>query len=156
VRNHTLRLYAAAATLLAFFVLWTAIAAKPWATAKQPTADPRLATLAAREHRLRAESAAVKRLVAHRWQVYERRLRARRHQIAAAERRHAQQVAAAQLAAQRIAAARAFASRTVAAAAPAVSAPAASAGPSPAPRVVTLPPRVQIVALPPVTSSSSS
>jgi hypothetical protein len=151
VRNHTVRLYAAAATLLAFFVLWTSIAAKPWATAKRPAADPRLVALAAREHRLRAESAAVKRLVAHRWKVYERRLRARRGKIAAAERRHAQQVAAAQLAAQRIAAARAVASRTVAAAAPAV-----SAGPSPAPRVVTLPPRVQVVSLPPVTSSSSS
>jgi hypothetical protein len=151
VRNHTVRLYAAAAALLAFFVLWTTVAAKPWATAKQPAADPRLVVLAAREHRLRAETTAVKRLVAHRWKVYERRLRARRREIAAAERRHAQQVAAAQLAAQRIAAAQAVASRTLAAAAPA-----GSPGPSPASRVVILPPRVQVVSLPPVTSSSSS
>jgi hypothetical protein len=155
LRNHTVRLYVAAATLLAFFVLWTSIAAKPWATAKRPAADPRLVALTVREHRLRAEALAVKRVVAHRWKLYERRLRARQGAIAAAEQRHSQQVAAAQLAAQRIAAARSVASRTVAVSSVS-SAPAASSSSTPVQRVVTLPPRVQIVTLPPVTSSTSS
>ena len=39
--EHIARLYAACLTLALFFVVWAAIAAHPWAEAKQPT-DPRL------------------------------------------------------------------------------------------------------------------
>jgi hypothetical protein len=154
MRKRTLRLSAAAAATLAFVVLWSSIAAKPWATTKRPAQDPRLLALTAREHRLRAEAIAVKRLVARRWHVYERRLRVRRRQVAAARRRHAEQLAAARAAARRIAAAQAAASSVSYAPAPA--APPAAAAPAAAPRIVTLPPRVQVVTLPPVTSSSSS
>lgn len=154
MRNHTLRLYAAAATLLAFFVLWTSIAAKPWATTKKAAPDPRLLALTAREHRLRKEAATVQRLVAKRWKTYERRLAARRRAIAAAQRRHDAQVEAARLAAQRLAAAQAAASVSVSYAPSSSGSSSASA--AAAPRVVTLPPRVQVVTLPPVTSSSSS
>ncbi len=79
--SHAARLYALAAAVLVFFVSWAAIAARPWASpaAKQ---DPRIAALAAREQRLRAESIAVKRILDRRWAAYRSAL-ARRRQAAA-------------------------------------------------------------------------
>jgi hypothetical protein len=146
MRGHTVRLYAAAATLLAFFVLWATIAARPWAPARA-RADPRILALAARERVLRREALQVRHLVAKRWHVYERRLRAREHVIALARHRHAEQLAAAHAAAARIAA------QPTAYSAPP---PGASATPAPATQVVTLPPPVRVVTLPAVTATSSS
>jgi hypothetical protein len=150
MRNHTVRLYVTAATVLAFFVLWTTVAAHPWSAPARPAADPRLLALAARDAHLRHEAAQVKQLVAHRWQVYERRLRERQRQIARAGQQHERQLAAARAAASQIAAQQAA---SYSAAAPSYSAPASAA---PAQRVVTLPPQVKIVQLAPVTSTSSS
>jgi hypothetical protein len=90
--SHVGRLYALAAALLVFFVIWASIAAQPWAGAT--SADPRVAALTAREQRLRQESIAVRRLVQHRWAVYRVQLRARQAQIAAAHRAQAAAVAA--------------------------------------------------------------
>jgi hypothetical protein len=61
--NHTARLYAAAIALLAFFVLWAAIAAHPWRTA---AADPRLMSLRQREQILQREATLVRQIVAQR------------------------------------------------------------------------------------------
>jgi hypothetical protein len=60
------RLYVFAVTLLVFFVLWAAVAARPWATTTR--ADPRVAALAAREQRIHLESVLVRRLRAQRAQ----------------------------------------------------------------------------------------
>jgi hypothetical protein len=61
--SHTGRLYAAAAGLLTFFVLWAGIAAHPWHTA---TADPRLTALAQRQRLLRREAVLVQTIVQQR------------------------------------------------------------------------------------------
>jgi hypothetical protein len=79
--SHVARLYAGAVGIVVFFVAWAAIAAHPWTTAKA-TPDPRLAALTAREHRLRAESVALKRVLAKRWAAYRIALAARRQAIA--------------------------------------------------------------------------
>lgn len=90
--NHTGRLYALALALLVFFMTWAAVAAQPWATSSAQ-ADPRLRAIAARERQVRAESAAVGRLVKRRWALYRKELKRRQGQIAAAK--HAQLIAAA-------------------------------------------------------------
>jgi len=51
--SHAGRFYALAAAVVAFFLAWAVVAAHPWSTVKAAP-DPRLAALAAREHRLRA------------------------------------------------------------------------------------------------------
>ncbi len=80
--SHVSRLYALALALVLFFLTWTVVAARPWATT---SADPRLAALAAREQRVRRESIAVQRIVRHRWAVYRVRLHQRQAQIATAK-----------------------------------------------------------------------
>lgn len=157
MRNHTIRLYLATATLLVFLLLWTTVAVRPWSAPAKRTADPRLVALAARQRQLQREAATVKGLLARRWAVYRRELRGREREIAAARRQHARRVEAARAAAARIAAAEAALASRRTAAAPAASptTPAPLAAPA-APTVVTLPPQVQVVTLPPVTSSSSS
>jgi hypothetical protein len=82
--SHVGRLYAAAGALLAFFVLWAAIAAHPWAAA--PTTDPRLVALAQRERHLRADAALVQTVVDRRFAEYRAALDRRRSEIAAAKR----------------------------------------------------------------------
>jgi hypothetical protein len=77
----------------------------------------------------------VEKTVHRRWAAYRRRLHAREAAIKTLEQRHAEQLAAAQ--------------RTAAASA-------ISYGSASASRVVTLPPQVRVVTLPPVTSSGSS
>jgi hypothetical protein len=134
MRSHALRLYVLAITLLVFFVLWAAIAARPWAAARSG-ASPALKALAARERHLRHEARVVERTVRRRWIAYRRRLHAREAQIRALERRQAAQLAAAN--------ASAAASATTYSAAPAS-------------RVVTLPPQVRVVTLPPTGASTSS
>ncbi len=110
--SHAGRLYALAASLLAFFVLWAVVAAQPWSPAK--AADPRLAALARREQRLRYEARLVRRVVARRYADYRRRYAAYRRALARQRSRAAARAAAA-----------------AAALAPA---------PSPSVRIVTLPP----------------
>jgi hypothetical protein len=75
------RTYVVAGSLLAFFVLWAGIAARPWASA---TTDPRLAALDRREVRVRREAAAAQALVARRWAAYRAELAARTSAAAAA------------------------------------------------------------------------
>jgi len=89
--SHVARLYSLALALFVFFLVWATIGARPW-TASGTQKDPRLTALAAREQRLRHESAVVQRLVRHRWAVYRVQLRKRRSQIASA---HKAQLAAA-------------------------------------------------------------
>ena len=85
--SHTGRLYALALALVAFFLAWAIVAARPWATA---AADPRLTALTVREARLRHEARLVNDVVSRRWAAYRVALHARRTQIAAAKQRAAQ------------------------------------------------------------------
>jgi hypothetical protein len=66
--DHTVRLYALAVAVLVFFLAWAAVAARPWATstASAPKQDPRLAALVAKEKRVRAETLAVRKVLARR------------------------------------------------------------------------------------------
>lgn len=140
--SHALRVSVAAATLFVFFVLWAVIAAKPWAsTSARQGVDPRLAALDRRQRRLRHESRAVKRTLDRRWREYRVRLRRREARIRTLERRHAEQVAAAQRAASTLS----YASVSAV--------PAAAAAPG---HVVTLPPQVKVVTLPPAASPATS
>jgi hypothetical protein len=98
--NHVVRLYTAAGTIVAFFLLWATIAAHPWATTEQVTPqDPRLVALARREKGLRKHAVVVNRAVARRWAAYERRSERRQSQNAAALQRHIQELEASQAAA---------------------------------------------------------
>ena len=81
--SHAGRLYGLAVALLAFFVLWAAIAAHPWAASS--TTDARLVALAQRERRLRADAALVNQIVSRRFVDYHRALAQRRAEIAAAK-----------------------------------------------------------------------
>lgn len=102
--NHVARLYTTAGAIVVFFLLWATIAAHPWATTEQVTQqDPRLAALALREKRLQKRAAEVKRVVDHRWAVYEKRSARRRWQNAVALQRHLQQLELSQAAAVRAA-----------------------------------------------------
>ena len=74
------RLYAVVIAVVVFFVSWATVAAKPWATAKP---DPRLAALAQREQRLRADAKLVQQVVDSRMAAYHLALKARKAQIAA-------------------------------------------------------------------------
>ena len=97
--SHVGRLYALALALVVFFLIWAAVAARPWAAHSTPRADPRTAALAARERLLRHESIVVARIVHHRWAAYRVRLRRREQQIAAAKRAQAAAANQARLAA---------------------------------------------------------
>lgn len=79
--DHVVRLYAAVGAVLVFFVLWAAVATRPWASS---ATDPRVAALAKRERALRAESVAVQAEIRQRWAVYEAALARRKAQNAAA------------------------------------------------------------------------
>ncbi len=74
------RLYAVVIAVVVFFVSWATVAAKPWATAKT---DPRLAAIAQREQRLRADAKLVQKTVERRMTAYNLALKARQKQIAA-------------------------------------------------------------------------
>ena len=146
MKSHALRVYVVSLTLLVFFVLWAAVAAKPWAAraaATQPGLDPRLAALDARERRLKRESRVVNRTLERRWRDYRRRLRAREAQIQTLQQLHERQLAAAQAAAR------------VSGGAVAASYAAPGSTPAAATRVVTLPPQVKVVTLPPATAPAT-
>jgi hypothetical protein len=57
--DHVARLYAAVLALVAFFLSWAVIAARPWLP--EATADPRVAALERREADLRRESVRLQR-----------------------------------------------------------------------------------------------
>jgi hypothetical protein len=80
--DHVARLYAAALALVAFFLTWAVIAARPWA-AEAAADDPRVVALERREERLRRESARVERKVERRFAAYRTRLAERQRVIAA-------------------------------------------------------------------------
>ena len=79
------RLYAAAGTLVAFFLAWAGIAAHPWAAT--PPRDPQAAALAQREQRLRRDAVLVRRVVDRRWADYRAALVRRRDAAKAAAAR---------------------------------------------------------------------
>jgi hypothetical protein len=81
--NHVARLYALVLGVVVFFVVWATVAAHPWP--KTVTADPRIATLAARQHQVRVESARVQKIVATRWAVYRRALAAHNAAVSRAQ-----------------------------------------------------------------------
>jgi hypothetical protein len=81
--DRTVRLYAATIAVLVFFVAWAAVAARPWATTKT---DPRLAALALREQRLRADAKLVKLVVDRRLAAYKATLAQRQTQNASVTR----------------------------------------------------------------------
>jgi hypothetical protein len=60
--NHTARLYAVALSLVAFFLAWAVVAARPWAT--QSSQSPRLQALSLRAAELRREAKLVNEIVA--------------------------------------------------------------------------------------------
>jgi hypothetical protein len=82
--SDTARLYTITIALLIFFLVWAGIAAHPW-TGPEPVtrADPRTATLAAREAHLVNRTRVARRVLIDRWTRYQHRLAAR---IAAIER----------------------------------------------------------------------
>lgn len=82
--DHVARLYAAALALIAFFLTWAVIAARPWA-AEATAQDPRVAALERREQRLRREGVRVQRTVERRFAAYRERLAEREREIAAVQ-----------------------------------------------------------------------
>jgi len=76
------RLYAVVIAVVIFFVSWATVAARPWVTANT---DPRLAAIAQREQRLRADAKLVQKTVERRMTAYNLALQARQKQIAAAK-----------------------------------------------------------------------
>jgi hypothetical protein len=59
--SHVGRLYVAAIAILVFFVVWAAVAAKPW---RSTAPDPRLQQLALRQQALKRETALVNQVLA--------------------------------------------------------------------------------------------
>ncbi|HEV8460028.1 MAG TPA: hypothetical protein VGQ38_04905 [Gaiellaceae bacterium] len=59
--SHVGRLYAAAIAILVFFLIWAAVAARPWKTAAP---DPRLQQIALRQQALKRETALVNQVLA--------------------------------------------------------------------------------------------
>ena len=115
------RLYAIVIAVVVFFLSWAAVAAQPWATT---STDPRLAVLAQREQRLRADAKLVQQVVDARTATYRQALKARNAQIAAVKA----QAAAAQARSLQV-------SQSTAA-----SSPASQYSAAPSVRVVNLPP----------------
>jgi hypothetical protein len=93
--SHVARLYALAAAVVLFFVLWAGIAAHPWSTQSSAPPDPRVAALAAREQRLRHDAVVVRRIVRARFAAYRVHLHRRQAAISAAKRAQAAAAAAA-------------------------------------------------------------
>jgi hypothetical protein len=92
--DHVARLYAIAVTLVVFFVTWAVVSARPWAASATPAKDPRLVALEQREARVHRESIRVRKVLKHRYHVYQVKLRQRKHQIAAVNAANAQASAA--------------------------------------------------------------
>jgi len=124
------RIGALLAALAIFGFALVVIAARPWTAEARIKRDPRLVALENREKELQQEAKDVQRAVSERWAEYRQRLKKRERAIAAAQRKHRQELARAKLAAARAAA---------------------------TPRTVYVGvPVVQVVSLPPVSTSKSS
>jgi hypothetical protein len=118
--KQVVRLYGLVVGVLAFFLVWALVAAHPWSvSSRRAVRDPRLIELVARRKWVERESAHVQAVIARRWAVYRRALRARNAEIARVQRQ------------------RAVVAQQVAVASAPVSAPAAAPA-----RIVTLPPLV--------------
>jgi len=70
MRNHVVRLYALAATLVIFFLSWAVIAARPWQGEPAAGSGLRLERLTAREAQLRRDTARVQQVLERRFAVY--------------------------------------------------------------------------------------
>ncbi|HEY7380409.1 MAG TPA: hypothetical protein VH572_04320 [Gaiella sp.] len=81
--DHVVRLYAAAAALVAFFLAWAGIAARPWSP---PPRDPQLAALDRQEQRLRRDLGLAQQVVDRRWAAYRATLAGQRAAAAVAAR----------------------------------------------------------------------
>jgi hypothetical protein len=128
--DHVVRLYAAAIAVVAFFLFWAMVAARPWAPTGE--SDPRLTALERREAQLVRDTRRVNRLVKRRFAVHARRLARRKRAIARRERENA----------------------ALSASAPAGGAAPSGGGGSVAPAASA--PAVSVTAAPPVTTTSSS
>lgn len=80
--DHVARLYVLVAGVVVFFAAWAAVVAHPWAPTKTTAQDPRVAALAVRQQRVRAESLRVQRIVNARWSAYRTALAKRNAQAA--------------------------------------------------------------------------
>jgi LPS O-antigen subunit length determinant protein (WzzB/FepE family) len=78
------RLYATTLAVVAFFLTWAVIAARPWA-AEATVQDPKVAALERREQRLRRESVLVQRRVERRFAAYRTNLAERQRELAAVQ-----------------------------------------------------------------------
>ena len=90
--EQVVRLYAAAAGLVVFFLFWAVIAARPWAAAGEK--DPRAEAIELREQKLARKTRRVNRVVKLRFARYERQLARRKRAIARRERENAATLAA--------------------------------------------------------------
>ena len=82
--DHVARLYAATLAVVAFFLTWAVISARPWA-AEATVQDPKVAALERREQHLRHESARVQRRVERRFAAYRTSLAERQRELAAVQ-----------------------------------------------------------------------
>jgi hypothetical protein len=82
--DHVARLYAATLAVVAFFLTWAVIAARPWA-AEATAQDPKVAALDRREQRLQRESVRVQRRVERRFAAYRTSLAERQRELAATQ-----------------------------------------------------------------------
>lgn len=70
MRSATGRLYALALAIVAFFLFWAVVAARPWATAAPAGDERELARVAKRERDLQREAARAQAIVDERWRAY--------------------------------------------------------------------------------------
>jgi len=78
------RVYAAAISVVVFFVAWAVIAAKPWVTTSSASAaSAGLPQLQAKEIQMQARALAVQKILDARWAPYRAALAARRGQLTA-------------------------------------------------------------------------
>ena len=82
--DHVARLYAATLAVVAFFLTWAVVAARPWA-AEATVQDPKVAALERREQHLRRESVRVQRRVERRFTAYRASLAERQRELAAVQ-----------------------------------------------------------------------
>jgi uncharacterized membrane protein YgcG len=96
------RMYVIAGTVLAFFILWSLVAARPFPTAREAKAqtvierrDPRLVQLEQRERNFNARAQQERQKLDRRWAAYKVAQARRVRQIAAVRRANAATLAAA-------------------------------------------------------------
>ena len=70
VTNAIGRFWAVAVALVVFFILWAALAAKPWVSSSGAPADPRLSALQAQEQKVQNRAIAAQQTLNKRWAAY--------------------------------------------------------------------------------------